>query len=208
MANINLLPWREERRQELKKEFLTVLGMVIAIAVLILLVSNRVVNAAIEHQTSRNGYLQSNITELNKQVKEIADIEKKRAELIERMRVIQDLQGTRPLITRVFDELVRTLPDGVFFDSLTRTDRRIEIRGIAESNTRVSSLMRQLENSEWFESPNLTGVEAAPKFGEQASAFSMTVLISPLASEQPGGKAGGGSAKSAGSKAKSGKGAK
>src|SRR5690606_8802250 len=147
----------------------------------------RIVNAAIEHQAGRNQYLQSNINELNKQVREIADIEKKRAELIDRMKIIQDLQGTRPLITRVFDELVRTLPDGVFFQSLNRTGKRIELRGIAESNTRVSSLMRQLENSDWFESPNLTGVEAAPKFGEQASAFTMTVLISQPGDEQAGG---------------------
>jgi type IV pilus assembly protein PilN len=178
MASINLLPWREERRQALKKEFLTVLGVVVAVAVLLVVVANRVVNGAIEHQQARNQYLQTHINELNRQVKEIAEIEKKRAELIDRMKVIQDLQGTRPLIVRVFDELVRTLPDGVFFRSLNRTGNQIELQGVAESNTRVSSLMRQLEASEWFESPNLTAVEAAPDFGELASSFRMTVRIS------------------------------
>lgn len=178
MASINLLPWREERRHALKKEFLTVLGVIAVLALLLVVLANRVVNGAIEHQDGRNQYIQNNINELNQQVKEIAEIEKKRAELIDRMKIIQDLQGTRPLIVRVFDELVRTLPDGVFYRGMTRTENRIELEGIAESNTRVSSLMRQLESSEWFESPNLTAVEAAPDFGEQASSFKMTVLIS------------------------------
>ncbi len=185
MASINLLPWREERRQTLKKEFLTVLAIVAAVALLLVVLANRIVNGAIDHQTGRNQYLQNNINELNRQVQEIAEIEKKRAELIDRMKVIQDLQGTRPLIVRVFDELVRTLPDGVFYRSMSRTGNRIVFEGVAESNTRVSSLMRQLEASEWFESPNLTAVEAAPDFGEQASSFKLTVLISkPQDAEQ------------------------
>jgi type IV pilus assembly protein PilN len=79
----------------------------------------------------------------------------------------------------VFDELVRTLPDGVFYQSLARTDAKIEITGIAESNNRVSSLMRQLDKSDWFENPNLTSVQAAPEYGDQASAFKMAVGISP-----------------------------
>ncbi len=184
MASINLLPWREERRLAQKKEFLTVLGAVALFALVLVVLANRIVNGAIEHQQGRNQYLQGNINELNAQVKEIAEIEKKRAELIDRMKVIQDLQGTRPLIVRVFDELVRTLPDGVFYRSMTRTGNKIELAGVAESNTRVSSLMRQLESSEWFESPNLTAVEAAPDFGEQASSFKMTVLISAPKDEQ------------------------
>ncbi len=201
MASINLLPWREERRQALKKEFLTVLGVVAAIALLLVVVANRVVNGAIEHQQARNQYLQTHINELNRQVAEIAEIEKKRAELTDRMKVIQDLQGTRPLIVRVFDELVRTLPDGVFYRSLNRSGNRIELQGVAESNTRVSSLMRQLETSEWFESPNLTAVEAAPDFGELASSFRMTVRIStPQEEKGAGGTVTSGAAKKKGAK--------
>ena len=188
MANINLLPWREERRQELKKEFVVVLGAVVLIAALALLLMNRVVNAAIDNQNGRNQYLQSNINELNRQVAEIQDLEKKRRELLDRMKIIQDLQGTRPLIVRVFDELVRTLPDGVFYRDLARSEKKIDLTGVAESNTRVSSLMRQLDGSEWFESPNLTSVQAAADFGEQASSFMMTVQISPPAEEKTGEK--------------------
>lgn len=178
MANINLLPWREERRQELRKEFLTVLGAVALAAVVVILLTNRVYSAWIDNQNGRNEYLQSNINELNRQVAEIKDLEAKRRELLDRMKVIQDLQGTRPLIVRVFDEMVRTLPDGVFYQTLSRNEKTVELTGVAESNNRVSSLMRQFDRSEWFESPNLTSVQAASDFGEQASGFKMTVNIS------------------------------
>lgn len=179
MAKINLLPWREERRQEQKKEFLVVLAGAVVFALVVMLGANQVYNAWIDNQNSRNAYLQKNIDELNRQVKEIKELEAKRRQLLDRMKVIQDLQGTRPLVVHVFDELVRTLPDGVFYQSLVRIDKKIEIAGIAESNNRVSSLMRQLDRTEWFENPNLTSVQAATAFGEQASAFKMAVQISP-----------------------------
>lgn len=179
MAHINLLPWREERRQELRKEFLVVLAGTAVFALLVVLVANRVYSGWIDNQGNRNAYLQRNIDELSNQVKEIKELEAKRRQLIDRMKVIQDLQGTRPLVVHIFDEMVRTLPDGVFYQSLGRTEQSIEINGIAESNNRVSSLMRQMDKSEWFENPNLTSVQAAPEYGDQASAFKMAVGISP-----------------------------
>jgi len=179
MAHINLLPWREERRQELRKEFLVVLAGTAVFALLVVLGANRVYSGWIDNQNSRNAYLQRNIDELNNQVKEIKELETKRHQLIDRMKVIQDLQGTRPLVVHIFDSLVRTLPDGVFYQSLARTDAKIEITGIAESNNRVSSLMRQMDKSDWFKSPNLTSVLAAPEYGDQASAFKMAVDIMP-----------------------------
>lgn len=179
MAHINLLPWREERRQELRKEFLVVLAGTAVFALLVVLVANRVYSGWIDNQNNRNAYLQRNIDELSNQVKEIKELEAKRRQLIDRMKVIQDLQGTRPLVVHIFDSLVRTLPDGVFYQSLARTDAKIEIAGIAESNNRVSSLMRQMDKSDWFKSPNLTSVLAAPEYGDQASAFKMAVDIMP-----------------------------
>jgi type IV pilus assembly protein PilN len=179
MAKINLLPWREELRQELRKEFLVVLAGTVVFALVVLLATNRVYNAWIDNQNNRNAYVQRNIDELNRQVAEIKELEAKRRQLLDRMKVIQDLQGTRPLVVHVFDEMVRTLPDGVFYQSLARNDKTIDITGVAESNNRVSSLMRQLDKSDWFESPNLTSVQAAAEFGEQASSFKMTVKVSP-----------------------------
>lgn len=178
MANINLLPWREERRQELKKAFLVVLGVVAAIAIAIVLLADRAVSGAIEDQQARNNYLKNQISELDLQVKEINELERKRRELLDRMKVIQELQGNRPVIVRIFDELVRSLPDGVFYTDLSRKANTIELKGVAESNNRISSLMRLIDKSDWFSDPNLTAVKAQPNYGEQASEFTLSFNIS------------------------------
>ena len=178
MANINLLPWREERRQELKQAFLVVLGVVAAFAVGLVVAADMAVNGAIDDQNARNAYLQKQIGEFELQVKEIRELEKKKQELLDRMKVIQELQGNRPIIVRIFDEMVRSLPDGVFYNDLSRTDNAIMLTGVAESNNRISSLMRKVDKSEWFDDPNLTAVTAKPQFGEQASEFTMSFNIS------------------------------
>jgi type IV pilus assembly protein PilN len=187
MANINLLPWREERRQELKQAFLVVLGVVAGIAAVLVVLVHLGVNSSIEQQNSRNNYLQKNISELDQQVKEIQELEKKKQELLDRMKVIQELQGNRPIIVRIFDEMVRSLPDGVFYKKLERKADVIQLEGIAESNNRISSLMRRVNKSEWFAGPNLNAVKAAPNFGEQASDFSLSFNIStPSTTEKEG----------------------
>ncbi|ARN74205.1 PilN domain-containing protein [Oceanicoccus sagamiensis] len=178
MANINLLPWREERRQELKQAFLVVLGIVAAIGFALVVLADMAVNSAIDGQNARNQYLEKQIGELELQVKEIRELEKKKQELLDRMKVIQELQGNRPIIVRIFDEMVRSLPDGVFYQSLSRSNDAIKLQGIAESNNRISSLMRRVDKSEWFDDPNLTAVTANPIFGEQASEFTMSFNIS------------------------------
>jgi type IV pilus assembly protein PilN len=177
MAQINLLPWRDERRQELKKEFLTILAVVLAVGVGLVLLGDRVVNGQIEHQQDRNSYLSKHIKELDKQVAEIKELERRRNQLIERMRVIQELQGNRPIIVRIMDQLVRTVPDGVFYNQISAKGKAITINGVAESNNRVSSLMRRLDASDWLANPNLDAVRAAPKYGEQATTFSLKVQI-------------------------------
>jgi type IV pilus assembly protein PilN len=185
MAQINLLPWRDERRAELKKEFLAVLSAVSIFAVLILFIIDLVVGGQIQNQNNRNAHLNNNIKELNEQVQEIRDMQRTRTQMLDRMKVIQELQGNRPIIVRILDQLVRTVPDGVFYTSLRATNQTIFINGIAESNNRVSSLMRRLDASDWFAGPNLAGVKAAPKFGEQATTFDMTVNLQlPSAGEE------------------------
>lgn len=177
MAQINLLPWRETRRQELKKEFLATIALVVALGAGLLVLGDRVVNGQIENQRARNGYLAENIKELDKMVAEIRELQKRRNQLIDRMRVIQELQGNRPIIVRVLDQIVRTVPDGVFYTSLSTKDKTISITGVAESNNRVSSLMRRLDASDWLADPNLDKVKAAPTFGDQANTFNLTVKI-------------------------------
>jgi len=186
MANINLLPWREERRQELKQAFLLVLACVAAVAAALVFLGDNLVSGAIEAQAGRNSYLQRHIDELTLQVQEIEALEEKKQELEDRMTVIQRLQGNRPIIVRIFDDMVNTLPDGVFFTELTRTDDKIMVTGIAESNNRISSLMRRLDGSDWFASSNLKEVAAQPSFGEQASRFNLFFDIStpPLKVEE------------------------
>ncbi|KAA1189739.1 PilN domain-containing protein [Pseudohalioglobus sediminis] len=189
MAQINLLPWREERRQELKKEFLVTLALVAFLGAGLVLLGDRVVNGQIDHQKARNNYLTQNIKELDKKVAEIRNLQKRRQQLIERMRVIQELQGNRPIIVRIMDQLVRTIPDGVFYTSLASSKGKIKIDGIAESNNRVSSLMRRLDGSDWLASPNLDKVKAATKYGDQATTFNLTVKVElPKVEEQQGGK--------------------
>jgi type IV pilus assembly protein PilN len=177
MAQINLLPWREERRQEQKKEFLATVGLVLILGAGLLFFATTFVDAQIENQKARNDYLKKEIKLLDKEVNELKDLIKRRNQLIDRMRVIQELQGNRPIIVRVLDQLVRTVPDGVFYTSLSTRDKKITIEGFAESNNRVSSLMRRLDASEWLANPNLDLVTAAPSYGDQASRFKLTVKV-------------------------------
>jgi type IV pilus assembly protein PilN len=178
MAHINLLPWRDERREELKKQYLTILGITFVAAALVVVAGDRIVNGQIDYQKARNDYLTKNIRVLDRQVEEIKDLQRRRNQLIDRMRVIQELQGNRPIIVRVMDQLVRTVPDGVFYTTVTSAEGKINIQGVAESNNRVSSLMRRLAASEWLEAPNLDRVTAAPAYGEQANTFNLTVSVS------------------------------
>ena len=177
MANINLLPWRETRRQERKKQFLVGLGVTAVGAAMAVLLWDVIVNAQIEHQQSRNQHLRTHIALLDQEVAEIRYLQRKRNQLVERMRVIQALQGNRPVIVRLLDQLVRTVPDGVFYTSLETKANVVSIEGVAESNNRVSSLMRRLDASDWLENPNLDAVQAAPEYGEQATTFKLTVNL-------------------------------
>ena len=177
MANINLLPWREARRQERKKQFLVGLGAMVAGAALAVLLWDVMVNAQIDYQQSRNQHLRTHIALLDQEVAEIRDLQRKRNQLVERMRVIQALQGNRPVIVRLLDQLVRTVPDGVFYTSLETKANVVSIEGVAESNNRVSSLMRRLDASDWLENPNLDAVQAAAEYGEQATTFKLTVNL-------------------------------
>ncbi len=178
MPSINLRPWREELRAERQKQFITSLvAVLLAAAVLVFLWQDRV-SAQIEYQNSRNAYLKKSMVELDKKIKEIQDLTTERQKLLDRMKVIQDLQGTRPVIVRVMDELVRTLPEGLYYVSLERKGAELFIKGMAESNNRISSLMRNFEASDWFAGPNLKDVSAVKptdKSAETLNSFDLTV---------------------------------
>jgi len=162
MASINLLPWRERLREERKQQFFVTLGVAAGLAGVILLAGDRYVNTAISNQNDLNAYLQQQIALVDREIAEIREIQSQKQALTERMAVIQNLQGSRPVIVRLFDELVRTLPDGVFFNTISRTNDLISMMGVAESNRHVSALMRSLDDSEWFAGPDLRQVTALP----------------------------------------------
>ncbi len=177
MATINLLPWRDELREEQKKEFITIFAVFALVGIVVILGWKFLLDGKIENQQARNQYLKTHIAELDRKVKEIEDLKRQKAELIDRMAVIQSLQGDRPEIVHIFDEVVRALPDGVYFDEILRNGSVMTFKGAAESNNRVSSLMRQLDASDWMTSPNLKKVAANPAFGPQANTFELTVSI-------------------------------
>lgn len=185
MTRINLLPWREERRQELKQQFFIVLAGAVLIGAGLVYLGNMNVQSRIDYQSQRNQFIQNETKKLEDQIREIKELEKKRESLIERMKVIQDLQGNRPVIVKVFDELARTVPDGVYYQEVKATGEVLAITGYAESNNRVSNLMRNLDASELFESPNLSKVQSASK-EKAVNEFDLTVKRQKPASESEG----------------------
>ncbi|MCY1211680.1 Fimbrial assembly protein (PilN) [compost metagenome] len=189
MARINLLPWREQLREERKQRFLVAMGAVLALGAGAVFLGDQYLNGAIENQQARNDFVRKEIAVLDARIKEISELKTRRQQLLERMKIIQDLQGNRPIIGRVFDQLVRTLPDGVFFTGVKMTGKSIAIVGAAESNNRVSNLMRNLDASEWLVSPNLTEVKAVTAGAvDQANVFQLTVQQTQPGSEEQNGK--------------------
>ena len=176
MARINLLPWREQLREERKKQFLSILVLIVIVAGLLVFLGDRTLNAKISDQNARNEFLRKEIRLLDGRIKEIEQLQAQRTQLLDRMKIIQDLQGNRPIIVRVFDEMVRTLPDGVHFTSVNMKGSVVSIKGGAESNSRVSNLMRQMDASDWLTAPNLTAVKAVTQGAlDQANEFEMSV---------------------------------
>ncbi|MDT8397550.1 MAG: PilN domain-containing protein [Pseudomonadales bacterium] len=185
MANINLLPWREELREERKREFLVVLGGVVIVAFGLLFLVDRYVNTEINNQNARNQYLRDQTAILDAKLTRIRELRSQKTALTERMSVIQDLQGTRPLIVRLFDELARTLPEGVYYNKIVRTGDSIQIEGLADTNNHVSALMRALDDSQWFAEPNLQQVRANAGAAEDAgNLFQLTVRVTTPGQEQ------------------------
>ena len=175
MANINLLPWREEQRQERNKVTLVICVAMWAVAGLVVLLGKLYMDSLIDHQKARNDFLQKEINNLSKTIKEIEDIKQRRDALRARMDVIQALQQNRAQIVHVFDDLVKKIPDGVYYDDINKAGTRISINGKAQSNNRVSLLMRGLDASDWFDGASLKVVDVLDQNGESVSEFELEV---------------------------------
>lgn len=191
MTRINLLPWREELRQEKQKQFMTLLVLTILLSGAIVGLIHFQMNSKIDYQNSRNSFLTTEIAKLDKQIAEIRELQKVRKSLIERMDVIQDLQASRPSIVHLFTELVTTVPNGVYLKTLEQANNALKITGEAESNARVSSYMRNLSESEWLEEPNLEIIEIKDKKVNRISSFILTVKQTALNNNEEEDKTGG-----------------
>ena len=185
MTQINLLPWREELRQEQKKQFAVMAVMTCVLAAAIVALIHFQMQAKIDYQLSRNSFLTAEIAKVDEEIKEISELQKVRRSLIERMEVIQDLQGSRPSIVHLFTEIVSTVPNGVYLKTLTQTGGNLLINGEAESNARVSTYMRNLSASDWLKEPNLTVIEIEDITVNRISTFTLTVKqTSPNATDE------------------------
>ena len=159
MPRINLLPWRTEQRQRRKKEFLVALAGTLVVAAGVVYVSKLTVEGWTSAQQGRNQILRAEIAEIDKQIAEIDGLQTQRERLLARMQVITQLQRSRPEIVHLFDELVNAIPEGVNLLEVVQQGSRVELRGSAQSSTRVSALMRNIDGSEWLRDPGLDVVE-------------------------------------------------
>ncbi len=171
MARINLLPWREAERKHRQREFASAAGLALAATVLLGLAVHVQIEATIAAQQERNQYLQSQIAALDVQIKRIQDLDATKANLIARMNVIQSLQKSRPEVVHLFDELVITVPEGIFLTKVEQSGKSVIVEGQAQSNARVSSFMRNIEASAWVGDPSLQLIENKDQTGTGLSRF-------------------------------------
>lgn len=175
MPRINLLPWREAERKRIRQEFGFGAFAALALGAVVYLVVNWQMQSAIDEQMSRNQYLNGQIKELDKQIAEILDLEQQKARLQARIQVIEQLELSRPEIVHVFDQIVRTTPDGIYLTSVKQTNRKIELKGFAQSSTRVASYMRNIDSSEWLTDPALQILETKGAT-DAGSQFTLTAM--------------------------------
>lgn len=185
LIRINLLDWREARRESRKQQFFKALGGAALVAVGIIFLTLFYYGKAIDNQQARNRYLQAQIAEIDKQIKEIKELERLRDNLVTRMRIIEQLQQSRAQIVHYFEQVAQTLPEGVHLTSLKQSGKTTTINGVAESNGRVSTYMVNLDESDWFDDPRLVVIKTASQDRRRAADFTLT-----FKTETPGGEAG------------------
>ncbi len=182
MPRINLLPWREDQRKERKLAFGVAMGVAFVAALATMGAAYVMFGSMIQAQVRRNDQLRSEIKTLDKQIEEINNLETAKQKFIARMRIIEQLQRSRPEIVHVFDEIVRTLPDGVYLTSVKQNSTKLKFDGVAQSSTRVSSFMRNIDSSDWLKNPELEVVQTA-KTGTSGSSFTLTADEVSLAAQ-------------------------
>lgn len=175
MPRINLLPWREEDRKRRQREFLVAMGGAFVGAVVVLGGLLFAFAQMIDTQQDRNGRLTTEIAELDKSITEIDGLERQKERLLARMEIIEELQRSRPEVVHLFDEMTRQLPEGVYLTGMKQTGSQVELKGVAQSSTRVSALMRNIDGSEWFADPDVQKVETTDKGPARQAEFTLAL---------------------------------
>lgn len=184
MANINLLPWREERRQQQTKEFYLLLGVSAVFALLVFGLAFYFFEQSIKYQNQRNQHLTKEISKLDAQIAEIKKLEAQKANLIARQEVIEELQASRTQMVHLFDELVKSIPNGVFLEKITQKGSSMSLEGYSQSHSRVSDYMRRLESSKWFSNVELVYIKADNTLVSHEQKFKLSVkLVNPNRSQ-------------------------
>lgn len=175
MPRINLLPWREEERKKRQRDFLVATAGAFVAAIVVVGLTMFFYGQMIDGQKARNARLQAEIVELDKSIEEIDGLEAQKARLLARMEIIEQLQRSRPEIVHLFDEVTRQLPDGVYLTGMKQSGSAVEVTGIAQSSTRVSALMRQIDRSEWLTDPDVVKVETTEQGPARQARFIVTM---------------------------------
>ena len=180
MTQINLLPWREKKREQEKKMFTTMLIIGAVIAVVIVFIINSYASGLVSNQTARNQLLQKEITALDGEITEIKTLKQTRLALISRMSIVRNLQSTRTLMVHLFDELIKVMPPGIYVTKLERKNDIVILWGYSESNTNISILMRNIENNEWIQNPALTEIKKMDEEKQPANnEFKLNFILKP-----------------------------
>ena len=171
MPRINLLPWREEERKKRQRDFGVAMAGGVVAAIAVVLLTMFAYSQMISGQEARNARLTAEIKELEKSIEEIDGLERQKERLLARMEIIEQLQKSRPEIVHLFDEIARQLPEGVYLTGMKQTGARVELRGVAQSSTRVSALMRQVDSSDWMDEPEVEKVETTQSGASRQAEF-------------------------------------
>jgi type IV pilus assembly protein PilN len=180
MPRINLLPWREQERKVRRREFLIAAGAAVFAAVIFALGGKVVYSSWTDAQNEKNNLLKKEIVKLDAQIADIQDLENRKQRLVARMEIIEKLQSSRPKVVHLFDELVKQVPEGIYLTQIKQNGNRLEIHGVAQSSTRVSTFMRNIDGSAWLTNPVLQVVESAkdsPTGGSSFTLFTDTVGV-------------------------------
>lgn len=190
MIRINLLPHRELARAARRRQFNILLGIAVAIGVVIVLLGHTFIATQQSTQEARNAFLDQEIAKLDSQISEIKKIREQTQALLERKQVVETLQSNRTEVVHLFDQMIRLLPEGLYLKSFKQVGNEVTLNGYTQSSARVSSLMRNLEDSPWFESTRLIEIKAATVNNLRANEFVLTVKQTRQQTDEADGKGG------------------